>query len=353
MKIDTTKSYAKILVIQTAFLGDVVLATALLEKLNAFFPAAKIDILLRKGAESLLYQHPFLNEVLLWEKDKKWRSWWQCRKAVRAKKYDLLINLQRFGSMAALAATSGAGEIRGFDTSWLSRFFSRRYVHDLDAKGQRLSLHETARNQSLIADITDALPALPRLYPSQEQGRAAFDKLQKLASNTSSSSGINFDFSTPFVCFAPASVWATKQLPLPKWWELAKRLPAETAIVLLGAKSDLALCGGLLADIKAGNPTRLLLNAAGELNLLQTAAVMAAAVMNYVNDSAPLHIASAMNAPVTAFFCSTVPAFGFTPLSDDSRILQTREKLACRPCGVHGHKKCPLGHFRCGDIELG
>lgn len=342
------KNYEKILVIQTAFLGDVVLATALLEKLHAFFPAAKIDILLRKGAESLLYQHPFLNEILLWEKDKKWRSWWQCRRAVRAKKYDLLINLQRFGSMAALAATSGAGEIRGFDTSWLSRFFSRRYTHDLDAKGERQSPHETARNQSLIADITDAVPALPRLYPSEEQRRAAFDKLQKIASN----SGVNFDFRSPFVCFAPASVWATKQLPLPKWRVLATRLPAETTIVLLGAKSDAALCGALLEDIKAENPMRFLLNAAGGLNLLETAAVMAAAAMNYVNDSAPLHIASAMNAPITAFFCSTVPAFGFTPLSDNSRILETKENLACRPCGVHGHKKCPLGHFRCGDIDV-
>jgi heptosyltransferase-2 len=338
------KNYQKILIIQTAFLGDVVLATAIIEKLKQYFPIAKIDMLVRKGAESLLNQHPFLNEVLLWEKDKKWSSWWACRKAVRAKKYDLLINLQRFGSMAALAATSGAGEIRGFDTSFLSRFFSRRYPHDLDATGKRQSPHETARNQSLIADITDEKAALPRLYPSKEHRQTALEKLQNIASA--------FDFSTPFVCFAPASVWATKQLPLPKWAELAARLPAETTIILLGAKTDEPLCQGLFETIKTQNPARQIINAAGVLNLLQTAAVLAEARMNYVNDSAPLHIASAMNAPLTAFFCATVPAFGFTPLSENSQILQTKENLACRPCGVHGHKKCPEGHFRCGDIEI-
>lgn len=69
--------------------------------------------------------------------------------------------------------------------------------------------------------------------------------------------------------------------------------------------------------------------------------------MNYVNDSAPLHIASAMNAPITAVFCSTVPAFGFGPLSDHSKIIETKLMLDCRPCGLHGFKSCPKGHFKC------
>jgi heptosyltransferase-2 len=60
-----------------------------------------------------------------------------------------------------------------------------------------------------------------------------------------------------------------------------------------------------------------------------------------------------MNAPVTAFFCSTIPDFGFGPLSDDATILQTKENLSCRPCGLHGHKECPEGHFKCGfGIEI-
>ncbi|MBK7311575.1 MAG: hypothetical protein IPI93_12510 [Sphingobacteriaceae bacterium] len=52
--------------------------------------------------------------------------------------------------------------------------------------------------------------------------------------------------------------------------------------------------------------------------------------MNYVNDSAPLHLASATNAPVTAFFCSTVKEFGFYPLSDNSRVIDAGE-MDCRP----------------------
>jgi len=71
------------------------------------------------------------------------------------------------------------------------------------------------------------------------------------------------------------------------------------------------------------------------------------AVMNYVNDSAPMHFASAVNAPVTAIYCSTLPSFGFGPLSDRSFIVERQGELYCRPCGLHGKKACPEGHFRC------
>jgi len=69
--------------------------------------------------------------------------------------------------------------------------------------------------------------------------------------------------------------------------------------------------------------------------------------MNFCNDSAPMHLASSVNAPVTVIYCSTLPEFGFGPLSDRSFIIETREELRCRPCGLHGHKACPLGHHNC------
>jgi len=83
------------------------------------------------------------------------------------------------------------------------------------------------------------------------------------------------------------------------------------------------------------------------LSFLQSAALMKNAVMSYVNDSAPMHFASAMNAPVTAVYCSTIPGFGYGPLSDDSHIIETIESLSCRPCGLHGHQTCPEKHFKC------
>ena len=88
-------------------------------------------------------------------------------------------------------------------------------------------------------------------------------------------------------------------------------------------------------------------NLCGELSFLQSAALIKNAEMNYVNDSAPMHIASSMDAPTTAIFCSTIADFGFGPLASNSKIVETKEKLNCRPCGLHGLKKCPEKHFKC------
>ena len=72
-----------------------------------------------------------------------------------------------------------------------------------------------------------------------------------------------------------------------------------------------------------------------------------------VNDSAPLHLASSVNAKTTAIFCSTSPEFGYTPLADNAQTISLHHKLDCIPCGLHGHKSCPKEHFKCAmDIDV-
>ena len=140
-------------------------------------------------------------------------------------------------------------------------------------------------------------------------------------------------------------MWFTKQYPAHKWAELLKRLPADCAVFLLGGSADADACRQIV-DL-AERPG--VINTAGQLSFLESAALMQGAAMNYVNDSAPLHFASAVNAPVAAVFCSTLPAFGFTPLSERSTVVEIKTALPCRPCGLHGRKRCPEGHFRCAE----
>jgi len=64
------------------------------------------------------------------------------------------------------------------------------------------------------------------------------------------------------------------------------------------------------------------------------------------NDSAPLHLATAMGTPVVAVFGPTVTEFGFGPLRSGDVALGV-EGLECRPCSPHGPPACPLGHHRC------
>ena len=312
----------KFLVIQTAFTGDVVLATAIVEKLHSFFPGAQIDFLVRRGNEGLLTAHPFLNEVLIWnKKEKKLKNLWLLLNKISKKKYDKVINLQRFASSGILTAFSGAKEKIGFDKNPLSFLFTKKIPHHFEN-----DRHEVERNNKLIESFTDDSFTKPKLYPSQKN----FDEIKPFTIQ-------------PYVCITPASVWFTKQYPEEKWLDLIDHFPADLMIYLLGGKDDASFCESIQKKAKNKNVAVL----AGKLNFLSSAALMKGAKMNYTNDSAPLHFASATDAPVTAIFCSTVPAFGFYPLSTKSFIVETDVPLACKPCSLHGLKACPLGHFKC------
>jgi heptosyltransferase-2 len=315
----------KFLVIQTAFIGDVVLATALLEKLHAYYPDAEIDFLVRKGNEALLAGHPWLHSVLVWDKKQnKLKNLWTIGRRIRRERYDKVINVQRFAATGLLTMFSGAKETIGFDKNPFSRFFSHRIPHVI-SKGAP-SIHETERNQALISAFTDDQPARPRLYPTAKD----IDKVRVYTG-------------APYITISPASVWFTKQYPGNKWADFIRQVPGDYKIFLLGAPSDRPLTQSIVARAGTGK----IVDLSGELSFLQSAALMRDAVMNYVNDSAPMHFASAMNAPVTAVYCSTIPGFGFGPLSDESYIVELAEPLDCRPCGLHGYKACPLEHFNC------
>lgn len=316
----------KILLLQTSFIGDVILATAVAERLHAVFPEVQIDFLLRKGNEGLLKGHPFLREVLVWDKQAgKYRDLFRLWRKIRKKKYDLVVNLQRFTATGLLTALSGARFRTGFDKNPLSFAFTHRMPHVFGTTEN--PVHEVDRNLSLIAPWTGRGKAKPRLYPQ------AKDRKSVPPAGT-------------YICMAPTSVWFTKQWPAERWVELIDLLPANLEVVLLGGPSDRDACEQISQAVK--HPK--VVNMAGKLGLLESAAWMEGALMNYVNDSAPLHLASAVNAPVTAIFCSTIPAFGFTPLSDESRIVETPLTLSCMPCGLHGKRACPEGHFRCTEI---
>ncbi len=315
----------KILIIQTAFIGDVVLATALIEKLRLYFPNDSIDFLVRKGNESLLENNPHLNNVLIWnKKENKIKNLFLVLRKIRSKKYDIVINVQRFFATGLLTAFSGAGQTIGFDKNPLSFLFSKKIIHVFDLQNPK---HEVERNNELIKDFTDDKLSKPALIPSKED-----------------ESFIQQFTAKQFVTMTPSSVWFTKKFPSGKWIEMIDKFDSSYKIFLLGGKDNYAECLSIANASQNKNCTVL----AGKLSFLQSAALMKKAVMNYVNDSAPLHFASAVNAPVTAIFCSTIPAFGYTPLSDKSFIIETEEHLPCRPCGLHGKKSCPLGHFKCG-----
>jgi len=314
----------KVLIIQTAFLGDVILATGLIEQIIHHNPATQIDFLLKKGNESILSHNPHIAEVLILNKQQRISNILSLLKKIRNKKYDLVVNLHRFASSGILAGLSGAKQIIGFDKNPFSFLYTKRYKHQIGSGGQ----HEVDRNSLLLESIYGTKRRLPKMYYSTLED----EQTQPLKSNK-------------YICLAPGSVWFTKRYPKNRWISLINDLHKDFYIYLLGAPGEFELC----EEIKTQSSHNNIVNLAGKLSITASASLMKDATMNLVNDSGPLHIASAVNAPVTAVFCSTIPAFGFGPLSENSSILETTEKLSCRPCNLHGKVACPLGHFNCAN----
>ena len=312
----------KILIIQTASIGDVILSTPILEKLQFYFPKAKIDFLLKKGNEALFNSHPFLHSVIIWDKTtRKYKNLFRLIKYIRSQKYDCVINIQRFTSSGLLTLLSSGNLKIGFNKNPLSLFFNHRIKHSIGS-----NIHEAERNLRLIEKITDQAGFPMKLYPSQQnQAKVSQYKTVK------------------YITISPASIWFTKQFPEEKWVEFLSLIDQNLRIYFLGSTKDKEMCERIIGA--AGNDNTM--NLCGRLHFLESAALMKDAQMNFVNDSAPLHLASSVNAPITAIFCSTVPEFGFGPRSENSAIIQTSEILKCKPCGLHGFNKCPEKHFRC------
>ncbi|MBK6890447.1 MAG: glycosyltransferase family 9 protein [Sphingobacteriales bacterium] len=338
------------LIIQTAFIGDAILATSALETLHYYYPNACIDILVRQGNETLFAGHPFLREVVVWQKkQQKIRNLGRLILKIRKKRYHAVINFQRYAGTGLITALSGAKIKAGYNKNPLSGWFTNVYPHKIDLKpphnNNQPQLHEIDRYAQVLACVLPPVNSnhdnngaaaprfLPRLYPSTADYQAVLPYTQ----------------AQPYVCIAPASVWFTKQLPTSKWISLLQVMPKNYAVYLLGANADIALCEQIVAAAKREKVQVL----AGKFSFLQSAALMQHATMNFVNDSAPMHLASAVNAPVTAVYCSTSPHFGFGPLSNKARVVEVEQPLSCRPCGIRGYNACPKGNFACGfGIEI-
>lgn len=314
----------KILVIQTASLGDVVLATSLIETIHISSPSASIDFLIKDGFQSLFIGHPFINNIIVWNKrNHKYKNLFLLLKAARHIKYDEVYNIQRFGSMAFFTISSKAKLTSGFRSNLLSRLYSYSVRHLFDGR------HEIDRNVELLKPIYGPLKAaLPRLYPMDCISLA------------------NFGIVGKFIVLAPGSLWKTKQWPLEMWVELCRQLPNSLAIVLTGVENEKDLCNSILE--KSGKKN--IFNLAGLLNLSSLVSLVSQASYIFANDSAMTHIASALNKPISTIFCSTVPKFGFSPLGENAKVFEPEQNLSCRPCGIHGFNKCPLNHFNCGNF---
>lgn len=304
-----------ILVIQTAFLGDVVLTTPLLSALAA--EHGPVDVVTGPIAAPLLETHPAVRQVIRYDKRGADRGLTGLRTLARRLKSGMYSHAylpHRSLRTAALALLARIPSRIGFSGGW-----SFLYT---DAVPKPRTGHETARLLALAERGSATYP--PHLRPTAEDERAAAALMEG-----------------DFVALAPGSIWGSKRWPY--YRELAARLAERVPVVVVGGQDDVELGDQI---VRAVRPPGRAVNGCGRLSLRQSAALIGRAALLVTNDSAPLHLATAMGTPVVALFGPTVTEFGFGPIRPGDVSLGV-DGLQCRPCSPHGPLQCPLGHHRC------
>jgi len=319
----------KILIIQTAFLGDVILALPMVQTIKAHLPDALVDFLCIPSTESVLQNHPAINKVIPYDKKggDKLDKFIEVLNEIREVEYDIVISPHRFLRSALLTYYSESKVRIGFEENSLAFLLTNKVKYIKDK-------HEIYRNLELVKQIPGLeydekkVSLRPELYPSIEQ-KENVRHLLKHRSN--------------LISFAPCSKWFTKQLTLDKAAEIAKILLFRGYnVALVGGEADTAYCSELEAKLNDES----IMNLCGKLSPPESYEVMTQSKALITVDSAAQHLGSASGIPIVLIYGSTDISFGFYPLTSKYKIAEINS-LECRPCTDHGRDNCPLGHFKC------
>jgi len=334
----------KILIIQTAYLGDVILTLPVVQNIMNQLPGAEIDFLCIPQTEIVLQNNSYIRSFIVYDKrgKNKFSKLKEIISIVRKSKYDIVISPHRSFRSALITHFSGADMRIGFDKNSMSNLLTHRVEYIKNT-------HEILRNLELIKVIpgitlTKENEILkPELFPSAEDTEIVNKVLNTPHFYPDVHRGKDSIHSTHLISLAPCSKWFTKQLSESKTIEVINALISSGyGVVIIGGKEDTAFCNKIENGIN--NPN--LLNLCGKLTPLQSKAVIEKSACLISVDSAAAHLGVSTDTPVVQIYGSTVPAFGFYPLTSKNAIVEN-ETLACRPCTDHGRNSCPLKHFKC------
>ena len=315
----------KILIIHTAFIGDIVLSTPLIQKLKDLYPKSEIDYLTLPTNQSVLYNNPNLNEIILYDKkgkDKGIKGFLKVLKILKQKKYDYAVIPHRFIKSILLAKLAKIPDIVGFDVATGSSLLDKKVHYDMKK-------HEVERLLNLVGYEGKKNPV--RIYPAKEN----FVKIEKMLKN----SGYTGKKEQKLILVAPGSQRPEKMWPIEKYREIIERLKKNKNyfIGITGSKSEKELPLNFEKD-------KNVIDFRGEISLVEFGALISKADVVVGNDSSPIHIASGFEKPfVIGIFGPGKRSLGFFPWTEKSNVIEDNEfyenNIVTIPKNQHEYKK--------------
>ncbi len=320
---------ARVLLIQSAFLGDSLLTIPLARDIKEVMPRCRLTVLTLPATAEIFERSPWVDAVI--RDDKRGahaglRGPWRLAARLAEERFDLAIIPHRSLRSALLAYLSRIPRRIGFDSS-AGRLFLTETVPFT------WLMHDLERNLALLKPLEPGL----RIRLDEGLYLAPDPAAQERVGGRLAQDGVSA--ARPLVGVHPGSAWPTKRWPPERFAELCRRLEASgRRAVLIGGPKDAPLCAEIARSSQA-------LDWSGKTDLSDLKALMPRLSLFVTNDSGPMHLATACGVPTLAIFGPTTRELGFFPYGPAHRVLEA--DLACRPCGLHGSRACPHGHFLC------
>lgn len=311
----------RLLVVQIAGIGDLVLATPALSALRDRYPEARIDVLTSPRAADLLVGHPTVSNLYAFNIGRYRNplslmlpgSLLDLRRQTRPLReacYDALLSLNNVSTKRG-AITLGL-LLRTLDVpAWAGRNTDGRMP--LFDEEVRESLADPSPEVLVKLKVAALLGAesspRPLVLPVDREER---ERAQRTLGGTGE-----------WAAILPGANVASKRWPAERFGEVAAALHGRgMKILLLGTGEDVAA-----ADVVSGAVEGDVLSLVGKVTLRETAALLQACRIVVTNDTGPMHIAAAVGTPLVALFAS-VNIHRFRPWTADSRC-----RTLTSPCG--------------------
>lgn len=321
-------SREKILIIQTAFLGDAILTLPMVQELKKKFNSSEIHIVAIPSTAEIFNSSPYVNKVFVYDKRKSQRSilsLFRFTSELKKEKYTRIYSPHRSLRTSLLVYLCGAEKTFGFDTSAFSFLYKTKIKYEP-------GIHEVERNLRLIGFQKNN--SSWKIKPEIAVDKTIVEKIDSV---------IQIINGNKIIAIAPGSVWQTKKYPAEYYERIIEHLISKNYfVVLIGGKEDSFLCDNLA---KKNNKNAE--SFAGKLSIIESIELIKRCSLLICNDSAPTHMGMIADVSTLTIYCSTIPGFGFYPYNSKSSFVSF-DDLNCKPCGIHGHNKCPINTFDCG-----
>ncbi len=286
------------------WLGDMVMSTAFVKALHQAFPHATIDLIAKKGIDSLLEFFPSHNHRYIFSKDEYEGlsgAWKFGKKIAAQKKYDLFFCLPDSFSSGIMGKAINARYRVGYKKELRSFLFTHSYQ-------KKKNIHRVEEYIDLLQQYLDKKISIPTVSLTLNQ---VVNKEKKIVININSEA-------------------SSRRLPKEKAIEIIDNIRKNITqeIILLGSSKEKEFVDNIFKDLANKDGIS---NLAGQTNLSQMIQLFSSCQLVLSTDSGPAHVANALG-------IHTVVLFGAgnenntAPYNQDNRTIIRLGQLPCEPC---------------------